>query len=284
MNVNITRGMLKYNFLKEIVLRLDFQRVFDSELEPIIIKTKAFLSQAGFNRFEEKDLNEVNFELNIKENRVMTNNDPSVNKSKVYLFIDETKGYTIELSNSSMSINVKSKVYRNFDEYGKYFEELIKLLNSESNIFTAKRIGLRKKNICFLSEKDKIMEYFSDYYFRDSELLKDKTKLMSEKTQLFLINDFFARISCAENNGIINNKEVYQIIIDIDFYLNQQEKLEQLLPDQVHEKLIEMNNNIFKFYMDTLSDKFKQLLISNDEEDFESCGIIGVEKNEYQGV
>ena len=53
-NAMVNRESLNYNFLKSIIVRLDFQRVLNSEMETFLVKAKQLLNENGFNRFVEK--------------------------------------------------------------------------------------------------------------------------------------------------------------------------------------------------------------------------------------
>ena len=56
---NINRNDLKRNFLKEIIMRLDFQGVLQAEMEGILLEVKPYLKSKGFNRYAEKVNNQV---------------------------------------------------------------------------------------------------------------------------------------------------------------------------------------------------------------------------------
>lgn len=50
----------KHNFLKEIILRLDFQGVLQGEMDKILMKIKPYLKSKGFGRYEQQINNEIN--------------------------------------------------------------------------------------------------------------------------------------------------------------------------------------------------------------------------------
>ena len=52
----INRESLKFNFLKKVIVRLDFQRVLDSQMGNFLDIVKPYLSEMGFNRYCSKSL------------------------------------------------------------------------------------------------------------------------------------------------------------------------------------------------------------------------------------
>lgn len=57
--LKIQRSDLKKNFLKEIIMRLDFQGVLQAEMEKILLEVKLYLKEKSFNRYEESIANQV---------------------------------------------------------------------------------------------------------------------------------------------------------------------------------------------------------------------------------
>ena len=82
----ITRNDLKKNFLKKIIMRLDFQGVLQAEMESIILKVKPFLKGKGFNRYEEKAVNQIS----SNESSL-----PDIKSQMVFSFTAESLGYTL---------------------------------------------------------------------------------------------------------------------------------------------------------------------------------------------
>ena len=51
MERKLERNQLKKNFLKEIIMRLDFQGVLQAEMEKILIKVKPYLNDKAHSHF-----------------------------------------------------------------------------------------------------------------------------------------------------------------------------------------------------------------------------------------
>ena len=59
----VFRTDLHYNFLKNIIVRLDFQGVFEPEMEKILPLVKPYLKEKAFKRYEKKTNKQ--FEINV---------------------------------------------------------------------------------------------------------------------------------------------------------------------------------------------------------------------------
>ena len=55
----VNRADLHFNFLKTIIVRLDFQGVFEPEMEKILPLVKPYLKEKAFNRYEKKTSNRI---------------------------------------------------------------------------------------------------------------------------------------------------------------------------------------------------------------------------------
>ena len=67
----ITRNTLKKNFLKEIIMRLDFQGVLQAEMERVLLEVKPYLKLKSYNRYSEKVNNQiVNDGASIKDVKI----------------------------------------------------------------------------------------------------------------------------------------------------------------------------------------------------------------------
>lgn len=114
---HIGRKDLKRNFLKEIIMRLDFQGVFQAEMEKILLEAKPFLKEKGFDRYAEKVNNQIiNDGSTIQE----------IKSQIVYSFSSENFGYGLDLSTSCVVLSVKTQGYSSFDDYSEIFRRIIR--------------------------------------------------------------------------------------------------------------------------------------------------------------
>lgn len=258
----INRSDLHYNFLKEIIIRLDFESVLENQLESFIPLLKQFLSENNFARSDKK------YRYSLVDN-VPQHSQP------VYLFINEIKGYGIDISYNFIIFKVNSSSYHPFDEYIKIFKSAIDMMNNHFDFFTPKRFGIRKINKCIVDNRQLISEYFSNDQIRFYDALPDVNPIKNYSHDFFTIGSYQVNYLRALTKGNVEDKTFYQIQIDIDAYTNNKELMKKLFQDDA--ELHSMNNTIFRIYKKSMTPK---LLESLAKEDFELTGITGVEENE----
>lgn len=271
----ITRKDLRYNFLKNIILRLDFQGVFDSEMDCVMRKVKTLAKESGFLKYEEKTASQIG--ITIGDSELLQNCNNTLNRSnkRTYCFINETRGYRLDISSGYICMNVNSAHYIPFDEYSKIFESLITIFRANIDFFTPKRLGLRKVNECLIPNKNVIYECFNRdcfCYYDDS----NADTIMSNHTDVFNIEPYRINlISRLDQGKNIEGDTLYRTQLDIDVYLDAEEDIARVLND---EKIQEMNQLTFDIYIHSLNKNFIEALKS--EKDFSFNNIIGVEHNE----
>lgn len=264
---NINRNNLKRNFLKEIIMRLDFQGVLQAEMEGILLEVKPYLKSKGFNRYAEK----VN-------NQVIDDGDgiKDLKAQIIYSFIAESLGYTLELSNSCIIISIKTQGYSSFDVYSDIFRNIINIFNRKIDFFTGIRFGFRKINFCFAKSKDVISKYFSTEYYNcaipisgiETQLIKRQDCLTNGAQNFSLCHSIEA--------GMLDEQLMYKITLDTDIYTEQQNEIERILFEE--NNLSVMNEAMFRIYLSAITDDMIDLLTRDD--DLEVDEIIGVENNE----
>ena len=156
----ISRGDLKKNFLKEIIMRLDFQGVLQAEMESILLEAKPFLKAKNFNRYEEQITNKLT--------NSFTGELADIQSQIIYVFTSEAQGYVVKLSNTSIILSVHSQGYSPFNEYSEVFCGLAKIYSEKIDFFTVKRLGVRKINSCCLRDRNDIAKYFNTSFFNDA--------------------------------------------------------------------------------------------------------------------
>lgn len=272
----IDKSKLKKNFLKQIILRADYVGVLQSEMDLILSKAKRFLKDSGFNKYEEKTNNEINIELDHVN--VFQNSNPikEVKNSKIFRFINENVGYTLDLSTNFICMTINTIKYVPFEEYAKIFKGLIDICANTIEFYTVNRIGIRKINFCFLKNKDSINKYFSEKYFDCYNVYNDADVLVVDRKTNFKLEKNKVNLFSKVEKGFIENDEIYVILLDIDLYSDEINEIQEILKE--NEKLADLNEKIFTIYVDTFNDELYKVL-SSENEDLPD-DILGVNNNE----
>lgn len=263
----VNRSDLKQNFLKEIIMRLDFQGVLQAEMEKILLQVKPYLKEKSFNRYEEKVSNQIiNNGMNVTD----------VSSQIVYSFMSETSGYTMEISNTSIVLTVSSQTYSPFSDYADIFCHLAKIYGDTIDFFTVKRFGLRKINFCFIKNREDINKYFVPDYYCCETPIKDYTSLATERIERFTDGSSNINLKHAIEEGKLDEEIFYKVTLDSDIYIAEQKNIENVIFDD--KSMDEINDKLFRVYLNAITDEFLELLCSEDGMD--SDKIVGVELNE----
>ena len=263
----LQRSDLKKNFLKEIIMRLDFQGVLQAEMERILMEVKPYLKEKSFNRYEEKE----------KVKNQIINDDDSITdvKSQIsYVFMSDVMGYTIKLSVSSIILTIRTQGYSSFDEYAELFTFIAKEYKRKIDFFTVKRFGLRKINFCFSDNREVIKKYFNNAYFNCES---PATGFESQTTKRIdrLSNGIHSiNMRYAIEQGQLENDLVYKVTLDSDIYVTDQSEIERLLFKE--DSINELNETLFRIYLNAITEDFIKILCSDED----PVDIIGVENNE----
>lgn len=263
----VCRGDLKKNFLKEIIMRLDFQGVLQAEMEKVLLEVKPYLKKKNFGRYQEKISNQItNDNTGIKD----------VKAQIVYSFAAETLGYTLEMSTSCVSLSVKTQGYASFDEYSEIFCNVVNIFREKIDFFTSTRFGLRKINFCFLKHHESINEYFAPEYYNCGTPISGLEMQNVERNDRLVCGAQKLNLRYAVEQGQLGEEVVYKLTLDTDIYLLNQAEIDKYLFDE--KKLSEINEKVFRIYIGVLTDKMIELLTNDHEEGLEE--ILGVESNE----
>lgn len=272
----IKRRELRRNFLKSVIIRLDFQGVLESEMEEIMVSVKAYAKEKGFSKYYEKNANQVDIEVtnNAMPESIETTN--RVRYQKVYSFIDEDRGFALHVSNSFIVLSVNTAHYTPFDEYCGIVPYIAGIFKDKIDFFTVTRFGIRKINECLIEDKAKIREYFRPEYFNYYDGLKDLNNIKSNHMNVFKCGKYCVNLFTNIEQGTLESREVYSIRLDIDVYMNNSEDISMILNEKA--KQDEVNDLIFGIFVSLLTDHFISLLTSDKE--FNDTVIMGVEEND----
>ncbi len=268
--MELMRKDIKRNFLREIIMRLDFQGVFQAELDNVIMHVKSILKEKQFNKFDEVYVNTACNNGNDME---------SITRQKAYVFISETKGYVIQLTTTVLLLTVNSTTYRAFEEYASIFIEIVNVYKENIDFFTVKRLGIRKNNKCLIQEVSEVTKYFNEKYYALNDTIDEYKHAYKELKEKYVGNDTNkTKMNLQYTIGIGSTdelKSVWQIEFDADVYMDQPEKIEEELYCKKNFK--ELNDILFTAYKNILTDAMKKVLIGRDAV---PSGMLGVEDNE----
>lgn len=276
MNANgITRASFKNNFLKHIIMRLDFQGVMQTEMEGIIVIVKKYLKDNNFSRYEEKIGNEI--ELNVGPN-IFNMQEPvkEVRQTKIYSFYNDDTGYAFDLSASFVILKVNATKYASFEEYSKLFIDICNVYGEKIDFFTVKRFGLRKINFCFLKDISLVCKYFEGKYYSCQDLFPNAQIVTNVKQTNLIIDQYRLNISYVIEQGQIQDNIMYKVILDSDIYIEQEKIIQKLLFEDKNIK--EMNEELFKIYVDSITSEMANLLMRDIDDIPEN--LLGVDSNE----
>ena len=271
---DVNRTDLKYNFLKSIIVRLDFTGVLESEMEKVLIHIKPFAKDRGFSKYIEKITGQIDLSLVDKGAQESSEFSNKVKRQKVYSFIDENRGVVLDVSNSFVCLTINTVQYISFDSYCEIVPHVAGIYKDCIDFFSVARFGIRKMNECLIEDKAQIRNYFNPEYYSYFSQLEGIDTLQSNHVNVFSIGK--CRINHIANisQGQYEGKTVYSIRLDIDAYFTTAEDIQKLLDSK--EELLKVNDLIFKVYVHSLTRDFVSSLMS---EEYDGGLLIGVERN-----
>lgn len=266
---------LKHNFLKHIIIRLDFQKVPFSNVAEMLNDFKSYFEKEGFNHFEIKKENQAQIDLPKQGQESLGIHGSITSVKDIYSFSNDNNGVNIDFCDNFIVINVNSNKYIPFMDYFKYLNVIIQAYNTMFPFLTLTRLGVRKQNICIVDGDENINKFFSKDIINFYNKLEHTNNLSSTRIETFEIEKYRVNLKSSINKGLFNDKEMYKIVIDIDAYLNDNSLIKSVLSNVEEAK--KMNFIIFNAYISSLTSEFIDALSKND---FIDNLIIGVENNE----
>lgn len=254
-NSDVKRQDFKHNFLKTIIVRADFQGVFEPEMEKVVPEVKVWAKEHGY-AYAEKPANHVNIVLN---NGLFKSEQ---NVQKIYSFSNITNGFTLDVTKEFVCLKIQTNCYIPFEDYSEIVPEITKLFESNVTYFSVIRFGLRKINKCCVADKDDINKLFNNLYVSYYNELEDLTNISSGHTNVFEYSKYKFNYITNIVKTQKDNKDVYDVVIDIDAYARDNETIEELMKDE--QKQSEVNDLVFKIYKSSLSEEFINMLTSDD--------------------
>lgn len=276
---NVGRDVLKYNFLKKIIIRFDYEGMDDTELDQVISDISLELKKHGYTSRTVGTTKEMQFRLNDPEGEEHAElYGKKIREQKVFIFHNENPKVKLNISSDNACITIEDTRYVNCLVYCNVLWNVMKIISESAAVpfFVFKRFGLRKINQCILADIDCLNKYFEPthyYLFR----FKDKSNIRQKVMQLrdnFEIEDYNVNLLRTLIRGEMRGKEAYQVNYDADIYLIDKDNIEELMQNE--EKIADMNEWLFELYKDAVTEEFLNQLIDGS---FDNNMIIGVEAN-----
>lgn len=281
------RKDINHNFLRRVILRLDYDGVVDIKDTLKILEN--YLPNYGFVEMRMEFISEAEFKLddpNMIESQLSIPLK-DLNKIETFKYISEDKNMLLEINKLYMALTINTEKYIKFEDYSSTFVDIFNRIKAENIYLNPTRLGLRKINDCIIKDKNNFQNYFNKDYFSDITEILNKNKFCSEKINTEFIdtivhNEFMFNYGRVASSALleIGDKEydAYQVVIDIDGYTHESCKLNNIISDCkiFKENLAKINEDLFELYINTLTPHF----ISNlKEENFICNDILGVSKN-----
>lgn len=267
MERSIERSQLKKNFLSEIIMRLDFQGVLQTEMEKVILAVKPYLKGKSFNRYSE----------NINNQAVIESTSVKEATSQIeYCFTAETTGYTLKLSNTSIIMSIRTAGYSPLEDYSEIFSSIAAIYQEKIDFFTVKRFGLRKINYCFLKHMEDIEVYFDPRYYSCHEPVAGYGTMAIDRTSILTDGKKNLNLKFAVDQGEIEKEAYYRVTLDADIYSLDEETIISIITDK--EQMMATNETLFNIYCSVITEPLFDILSSED--DIIPDGLAGIENNE----
>lgn len=265
---DIKREELKTNFLRQTIIRLDYDVLFQKDMENFIEKIYPYLISKKY-KMNSNTLSNINVNLNIDNINNMTKNI-NTDTENYTSFKNKEENIVIDITKEFITMTIMYQTFQNFKELSEIFNKMIENLKNIRVGFSFNRIGIRKINAWAIRDILNINKYLEETTFNFTKELNEEksTKfIVKNSIESFVINDYKVNKTVNVAKGIVINnedkceEESYQIILDIDIY-----------DDEIKEnniKLIIMNNQLFEIYKDSLKYDFLKKLKTETYEDKE---------------
>lgn len=249
------RQDLKNNFLKSLVFRIYFSGMMDADVEKFIQEIRSELLGRDY--------------LTLKEEY------EDIENLKLYVFSSE-KGKELKISKSYILFEID--IEQNETLFSKYVPLISFIINElkKREYLQFDRIGLKKVNACILLNKYKLSDYFNNNVLCRFNNDSPVTQVADE----FTIDQYNVKYNRRFQEGFFSynkkRKTGYQIILDIEAYLEEFSVDEIIRSNNSKDILTKLNDAIFEIYISSLTDGFIQNLT---KEDFIDENMLGVLKN-----
>lgn len=264
---NIKREDLKSNFLKQMIIRVDYDYLFEEDIKSIVKNSYDYLIDNDY-KMNSKTLAELNINVDIQNLTSQENNGMNVkntSKEEYSSFAKKENNIVIDITKNFATMTVNYEKFIKFNNLIEDFSRIIDEIRRVRKGLEIKRVGVRKFNFYILKNIEKINEYFEQNLFSFNSLVKDKNSFFAKQTiESFELENYKVNELGNISKGIFTSKEgkeidVYQVVLDIDVY-----------DDIVENNVIclgKMNNTLFETYKSVLNVDFLNKLKQENYED-----------------
>jgi len=264
----IKRKQLKKNMMKNIIFKIDYQGVIDTE---DIIKLFNENFKSLFQNFQTTFHNKVDFDLNNIDDISDTLSIPvkEIQKQEIYRFTNNTFGkdqLILDISKYFTALTVNCQDYEGIDKYLNFFSKYIDFLYENSDFLKIKRIGLRKIGGKIYFKQNDIYNDFEQKYFNFD---------FTDTTYNSIRNRYIDVLQFDEKSPIINyvrsfetgiyqdnetkeKSNAFQVLLDLDGYYSE-EILDIIgFKKGMAQKVLEITNNehLFNIFKMSVTEEF----------------------------
>ena len=249
---------LQRAFLRKILYRIDFQLITEKIQEELFQYVAEKYSPFFSNQRNELE-NSVDIEINP-----LSSNIPKMNTRRQNVFVlthpkkKGEDGRTIKIGKTFILLELDLDIVSHNISYYEWFSDIIAHIK-ENAMFRAVRIALRKFNLFYILDEHKqyLNDIFQISFLKETNVDKFELEQMNE-VQVYNISKYKLNFSREYSTGIlnnnnINNKLAHLIAFDFDLYSTQSDIINQFI-ESPKEGLIEMNENIYKFFTSIIKD------------------------------
>lgn len=263
----ILREHLKRNMMKNIIFRIDYQGIIDSD---DIVKEFNKKFKGLFKNLTTTFHNKVDFELNNIDDISDTLSIPvkEIEKQEIHRYSKNTFGndeLVFDISKYFTVLTVNCSEYQGIQDYLEFFADYICFLYEQCEYLKIKRAGLRKIGGQVFTSRDQIFESFEQTYFNfdftDSEYNSIRNRYVDvlqkddNSPVINYIRSFETGILRDNETG--EDKEAFQVLLDLDgYYPEEILNLIEFGPDKAKSTL-EVTNHVHLF------DLFKMSVTQN---------------------
>lgn len=285
----VSRSEIKHNFLKQIIFRLDYKGIMDTDVNSCVSSLREKLVGNGFSDFSVRTENHIDFQVKMELNIPVEDQNPfyiqNTSSDQVFSFKSEDEKNLFEISKSFMTLTIcVDEKYDGFDPYLHLLVSIIDSIKNTSPFFKVIRIGLRKINLCFIENLNDISKYFKKGAFSINETMECMTGLTckasntttileQEPYQINYIRNIQAGIMQIDNG---KDKVIYQLALDCDVFCDDIRKNMELLSEEkvIRDTLITQNTVAYNCYINSLTEEFIEKLTMPIFDDTEIKDVI----------
>lgn len=251
---SINRKELNKNFLKQTIIRFDYDYLFPNQIEEIMEKLDSFFGTQNFT-IEKRTKNDfqVNLNIDIEDNNEVNINN---NQEEYSTFVNNEENVLVEITKNYAAITSINYKYVLFDRLNEIITKVVTTIKEVRSYIEIKSTGLRKINSLLIKDISKINDYFEKNMVSFSNFEINYFK----KVENYDKKDLNISVNFDIQSGLLNNKDkMYQVLYDIDVVKHEVDT------NEISEGILKNMNDIeFEVYKDGLTEKFLSKLINNE--------------------